>query len=167
VHLSVAVSPLVAADWDRVREIYLEGIADGNATFETAAPAWEKWDAAHLAVGRLVARVGGAIAGWVALSAVSDRCVYSGVAEVSVYVARAARGKGVGRALLEAAIAESERAGIWTLQSGTFPENAASVALQKSCGFREVGRRERLGRMNGRWRDVVMLERRSPTAGAD
>ncbi|HWC65672.1 MAG TPA: GNAT family N-acetyltransferase, partial [Thermoanaerobaculia bacterium] len=139
---------------------------DGNATFETSAPSWEKWDAKHLPFGRLVGRVDGAIAGWVALSRVSERCVYSGVAEVSVYVARSARGKGVGRALLEAVIAESERAGIWTLQSGTFPENAASIALQKSCGFREVGRRERLGRMNGRWRDVVMLERRSSVAGS-
>jgi phosphinothricin acetyltransferase len=163
--VSVAVSPLAPGDWERVREIYLEGIADGNATFETSAPSWEKWDGKHLPVGRLVARVDGGIAGWVALSPVSDRCVYSGVAEVSVYVARGARGKGVGRALLEAAIAESERAGIWTLQSGTFPENAASIALQKSCGFREVGLRERLGRMNGRWRDVVMLERRSTVAG--
>lgn len=164
--MTLAIDPLHPADWERVAAIYVEGIESGNATFETSAPAWERWDSAHLPIGRLVARDGGRIVGWAALSPVSDRCVYAGVAEVSIYVARAARGRGVGRALLEAAISESERAGIWTLQSGTFPENSASIALQKACGFREVGRRERLGKMGGRWRDVILLERRSAVAGA-
>jgi phosphinothricin acetyltransferase len=165
--VTVAIAPLEAADWERVAAIYREGIETGDATFETAAPTWERWNAAHLATGRLVARVDGDIAGWAALTPVSDRCVYSGVAEVSVFVAAAARGKGVGRALLTALIDAAERASIWTLQSGTFPENGASLALQKACGFREVGRRERLGKMAGRWRDVVMLERRSSVAGID
>ncbi len=165
--MSVEIAPLGAGDWPRVREIYLEGIATGNATFETGAPSWDAWNAAHLPVGRLVARIDGEVAGWIALSPVSERCVYAGVAELSVYVASSARGRGAGRALLSAVIAEAERAGIWTLQSGTFPENTASIALQKACGFREVGRREGLGKMNGRWRDVVLLERRSRAAGAD
>ncbi|HET9793615.1 MAG TPA: GNAT family N-acetyltransferase [Thermoanaerobaculia bacterium] len=163
--MSAEISPLHPDDWERVREIYGEGIATGNATFEASAPSWDAWNAAHLAIGRLVARLDGEIAGWIALSPVSGRCVYAGVAEVSVYVAASARGHGVGRALLDAAIADAEGAGIWTLQSGTFPENTASIALQKACGFREVGRRERLGKMNGRWRDVVLLERRSTVAG--
>ena len=163
--MTVEIAPLEAADWDRVAAIYREGIETGDATFETTAPTWERWDSAHLPTGRLVARVDGEIAGWVALTPVSDRCVYSGVAEVSVFVAAAARGKGIGRALLTAVIDAAERAKIWTLQSGTFPENTASLALQKACGFREVGRRERLGKMKGRWRDVVMLERRSRVVG--
>jgi len=163
--VTVAIAPLEAADWERVAAIYREGIETGDATFETAAPTWERWNAAHLATGRLVARVDGEIAGWAALTPVSDRCVYSGVAEVSVFVAAAVRGKGVGRALLTALIDAAERASIWTLQSGTFPENTASLALQKVCGFREVGRRERLGKMNGRWRDVLFLERRSRVVG--
>jgi phosphinothricin acetyltransferase len=165
--VSVEIAPLGTDDWPRVREIYLEGIATGNATFETDAPSWEVWNAAHLAIGRLVARIGGGVAGWIALSPVSERCVYAGVAELSVYVASSARGRGAGRALLSAAIADAERAGIWTLQSGTFPDNAASIALQKACGFREVGRRERLGKMGGRWRDVVLFERRSTVSGID
>jgi len=163
--VTVAIAPLEAADWERVAAIYREGIETGDATFETAAPTWERWNAAHLATGRLVARVDGEIAGWAALTPVSDRCVYSGVAEVSVFVAAAVRGNGVGRALLTALIDAAERASIWTLQSGTFPENTASLALQKVCGFREVGRRERLGKMNGRWRDVLFLERRSRVVG--
>jgi len=163
--MTVEIAPLEPEDWDRVSEIYREGIESGNATFETSPPSWEKWDAAHLPGGRLVARVGGRIAGWAALSPVSDRCVYAGVAEVSIYVSAETRGQGVGKALLAALVAAAERAGIWTLQSGTFPENAASIALQKACGFREVGRRERLGKMGGRWRDVILLERRSRVAG--
>ena len=163
--MTVEIAPLEPEDWDRVSEIYREGIESGNATFETSPPSWEKWDAAHLPGGRLVARVGGRIAGWAALSPVSDRCVYAGVAEVSIYVSAETRGQGVGKALLAALVAAAERHGIWTLQSGTFPENAASIALQKACGFREVGRRERLGKMGGRWRDVILLERRSRVAG--
>jgi L-amino acid N-acyltransferase YncA len=165
--LTVEIAPLEADDWDRVAAIYREGIESGNATFETAPPPWERWNAAHLSAGRLVARVGNRIVGWAALSPVSDRCAYAGVAEVSVYVAADARGHGVGRALLSAAIDAAERARIWTLQSGTFPENKASIALQKACGFREVGRRERLGKMAGLWRDVILLERRSAMVGID
>lgn len=152
-------------DWPAIRSIYVEGIATGDATFETGAPEWEEWDQAHLPGCRLVARSGGEVVGWAALSSVSGRCVYSGVAEVSVYVASAARGRGVGKALLEALVEASERGGIWTLQAGMFPENSISIALHKSCGFREVGRRERLGQLHGVWRDVVLLERRSKTVG--
>lgn len=159
------IVPLTADDWERVRAIYLEGISTGDATFETDAPAWESWDAGHLRGARLVARSGAEVLGWAALSPVSNRCVYGGVAEVSVYVAGTARGRGVGRELLAALVAESEAAGIWTLQAGILPENAASVRLHLACGFRQVGRRERLGKLNGRWRDVLLLERRSDKVG--
>ena len=165
--MTIAIDALRPEDWEGVAVIYREGIDSGHATFESAVPKWDSWNASHLAAGRLVARIGDRVVGWAALSPVSDRCAYSGVAEVSVYVAAAARGRGIGRTLLAALIAESERAGIWTLQSGTFPENLASLALQKSCGFREIGRRERLGKMAGHWRDVLLLERRSPVAGID
>lgn len=155
-------------DWEQVRAIYLEGIATGDATFETGAPSWEKWDDAHLRECRIVARSSsGRIVGWAALSPVSDRCVYAGVAEVSVYVGEKGRGHGTGRALLRALVEASERRGIWTLQAGVFPENVASIKLHLSCGFREVGRRERLGKMNGTWRDVMLLERRSEAVGVD
>ena len=159
-------------DWDEVASIYQEGIATSDATFETDAPTWVKWDKSHLRDCRLVTRAEGKVTraegkviGWAALSPVSARCVYSGVAEVSLYVAASARGLSVGKALLRALIEESERADIWTLQAGIFPENATSLTLQKSCGFREVGRRERIGQMNGRWRDVILMERRSKVAG--
>lgn len=154
------------ADWTEVRAIYLEGIDTGNATFETAAPSFADWNKAHLPFARLVARLGGGTVGWAALSPVSSRCVYGGVADLSVYVAAASRGAGVGRKLLNALIVESERHGIWTLQAGIFPENAASLALHRACGFREVGRRERIGRMYGLWRDTILLERRSTIVGA-
>lgn len=155
------IKPMTPADWPVVRAIYEEGIATGHATFETNTPDWTAWDAAHLPDCRLVARQDGQIIGWAALSPVSSRAVYLGVAEVSVYVAAAARGRGVGRALLTALIAASETAGVWTLQAGIFPENEASVALHLSCGFRVVGRRERLGLHHGVWRDVLLMERRS------
>jgi len=161
------VRALLLSDWDAVRSIYLEGIATGNATFELEAPSWERWDAKHLAPGRLVALAGGAVVGWAALTGVSDRCVYAGVAEVSVYVAGTARGQGAGRALLEALVQASEAAGIWTLQAGIFPENSASLALHLRCGFRVIGRRERLGRLGTRWRDVLILERRSRIVGTE
>ena len=148
-------------DWDQVRSIYLEGIATGNSTFETDAPSWEKWDEAHLQIARIVMREGEKILGWAALSPVSKRNVYRGVAELTVAVTESARGRGVGRALLEALIAESERNGIWTLQASIFPENTASVKLHLRCGFREVGRRERIGNQNGVWRDTLLFERRS------
>ena len=163
--MSVDVEPMEPTDWEWVRAIYLEGVASGQATFEVEAPSWDQWDAAHCHFARLVARSGGRVVGWAALSPVSNHCVYGGVAEVSVYVAEQARGRGVGRALLQALVEASEQASIWTLQAGIFPENAASVALHRNCGFREVGRRERLGRMNGVWRDVLLLERRSRTVG--
>lgn len=152
-------------DWPAVRAIYEEGIATGNATFETNAPEWETWDKGHLESCRLVARRDGQVIGWAALSPVSGRCVYAGVAEVSVYVADSARGQGVGGALLQALVEASECLEIWTLQAGIFPENVASVALHKRTGFREVGRREKLGCMNGVWRDVLLLERRSKVVG--
>lgn len=163
--MSTSIVPLEAEHWDEVARIYAEGIATGNATFETEVPSWEQWDASHLADHRLVALRAGEVAGWAALSPVSDRCVYGGVAEESVYVAGEARGQGVGRELLEALIAGSEAAGIWTIQTGIFPENEASVRLHERVGFRIVGIRERLGRHNGVWRDVLLLERRSPNVG--
>jgi phosphinothricin acetyltransferase len=152
-------------DWERVAAIYREGIATGQATFEINVPAFPEWDRAHLPAARLVAHQDDAIVGWAALSTVSQRPVYLGVAEVSVYVAATARGSGVGRQLLAALIEESERNGIWTLQAGIFPENTASLALHYAAGFREVGRRERIGKMNGVWRDTILLERRSQTVG--
>lgn len=161
----VTIRPMTATDWPAVRAIYREGIATGDATFETDAPEWPAWDAAHVAEHRFVAEAGGAVVGWAACSPTSDRCVYAGVLELSVYVAAAARGRGVGSALLGALVASTEAAGVWTLQTGIFPENEASVALHTRHGFRVVGRRERLGQMSGAWRDVLLLERRSPVVG--
>ena len=165
--MTVVIEKMLPEHWEQVRAIYQEGIATGHATFETEAPEWELWDATHLRDGRLVALEGERVEGFAALSPVSSRKVYAGVAEVSVYVGAQFRGRGVGRALLEALIRESESSGVWTLQAGIFPENAASVALHKACGFREVGRRERIGRHAGRWRDTVLLERRSKFVGTD
>ncbi len=161
----ILLQPMTPQDWPAVRSIYLEGIATGNATFQQSAPEWEEWDAAHLKACRVVAKSGQEIAGWAALGPVSKRAVYSGVAEVSVYVSEASRGRGIGRLLLDRLIAESEAAGIWTLQAGIFPENNASIRVHESAGFRIVGIRKRLGCMNGRWRDVVLMERRSIVAG--
>jgi L-amino acid N-acyltransferase YncA len=160
-----AIEQINASDWDQVRAIYLEGIASGNSTFETDAPSWEKWDEAHLPIARIVMRDGEKVLGWAALSPVSKRDVYRGVAELTVAVTESARGKGVGRALLEALIEESERNGIWTLQASIFPENTASIKLHLRCGFREVGRRERIGMLNGVWRDTLLFERRSQSLG--
>jgi phosphinothricin acetyltransferase len=151
-------------NWDAVRAIYLEGIATGNSTFEQSAPDWPAWDQGHLPC-RLVARAENQVPGWTALSAVSRRPVYAGVTEFSIYVAERARGRGIGAALLQALIVASEQEGIWTLQSGIFPENTASLELCRRCGFRVVGTRERIGSMDGRWRDVVLVERRSAIAG--
>ena len=163
----LSITAMQLNDWGQVKEIYLEGIATGQATFETAAPSWEHWDAAHLPFARLVGRQEGKLVAWAALSPVSQRCVYGGVAEVSVYVSAASRRSGVGKKLLQALIDESERNGIWTLQAGMFPENTGSVALHQSCGFREVGRRARIGKMKGIWRDTLLLERRSTVVGVD
>ena len=156
------VTALDPRDWPRVAAIYAAGIADGQATFETEVPTWPVWDAVHLPAPRLAAREADDVVGWAALSPVSGRCVYSGVAEVSVYVDPARRGRGVGRLLLSRLVTASEEAGLWTLQAGVFPENEASLRLHERCGFRVVGVRERLGRLAGQWRDVVLLERRSP-----
>lgn len=163
--MTVLFEPLRAEHWEAVRAIYLEGIATGNATFETTAPEWADWDAKHLSNCRLVALIDGVVVGWTALSPVSARRVYAGVVEESVYIAAAAQGQGIGKALLKAVVDESEQAGIWTIQTSIFPENVASIALHKACGFREVGRRERIGQMNGIWRDTVFLERRSTLVG--
>lgn len=161
------IRPLEAQDWNRVRSIYAQGIASGHATFDTEPPSWEVWERSHLENCRVVAEDGGVVLGWAALTPVSDRCVYGGVAEVSVYVDEAGRGRGIGTALMRALVEASERAGIWTLQAGVFPENVASVRAHEKVGFREVGRRERLGKLDGRWRDVLLLERRSATVGID
>lgn len=164
--MTPAVRAMTRGDWPKVAAIYGEGIATGDATFETEVPTRRAWDAAHLHRGRLVAEIDDEVVGWAALSPVSSRPVYSGVAEVSVYVAATVRGRGVGRALLEALVEASEAAGLWTLQAGIFPENGASIAVHRRCGFREVGVRERFGRAaDGRWRDVVLLERRSDRVG--
>lgn len=166
--MTFVIDGMSGADWEQVRRIYAEGIATGHATFETAAPSWEQWDAGHLPHSRLVARAAEEVKGWAALSPVSSRSVYGGVAEVSVYVGTSYRGEGLGQVLLEALIESSERNGIWTLQAGIFPENSGSVALHKRCGFREVGRRERIGKMPGAgWRDTLLLERRSKLVGVD
>ena len=149
-------------DWDDVAAIYAEGIRTGNATFETEVPCFEVFDERHLREGRLIARDGDEVLGWATLSRASVREVYRGVAECSVYVAEAARGRGVGEALLGALEEGADAAGIWTLEAVVFPENEASVAMLESCGFRVVGRRERLGRLGGEWRDVLLLERRGP-----
>lgn len=156
---------MTPAHWEQVQRIYAEGLSTGQATFETAVPSWEKWNAGHRGFGRLVAIADGQVTGWAALSAVSTRAVYSGVAEVSVYVAERVRGQGIGRALLERLIEVSERHDIWTLQASIFPENTSSVALHMSCGFREVGKREKIGKLHGIWRDTVLLERRSQVVG--
>ena len=155
---------LLPLDWEEVAAIYVEGISTGVASFETEPPSWEAWDAAHSEI-RVVAELGGRIAGWCALLPTSDRRCYRGVAEESVYVAGWAQGRGVGRALLEEVIERSEAAGIWTLQAGIFPENKPSLRLHLGCGFRLVGVRERLGESEGIWRDVLLLERRSEAIG--
>lgn len=157
----MTIVPMRPEHAERVLAIYRAGIDTGDATFETEPPTWQAFDAARLAEHRYVALDGEEVLGWVAVSPVSERCVYAGVVEHSVYVDPAARGRGIGRALVEALIASTEAAGVWTIQSGVFPENTASLALHRSLGFREVGIRERIGRRDGVWRDVVLLERRS------
>jgi phosphinothricin acetyltransferase len=163
--MDFTIAAMQATDWPAVERIYLEGIADGNATFETESPGWEKWNTAHHAHSRLVAKENDQVLAWAALSPVSSRPVYRGVAEVSIYVAGSARRKGIGKHLLTELIKSSEQNEIWTLQAGIFPENIASIALHKSCGFREVGVRERIGQLGARWRNTVLLERRSPIVG--
>ena len=166
-HPKVPVRPMRAEDAEAVLSIYQAGLDGGQASFETTAPTWPAFDAGRLAEHRHVAVVDGQVVGWVAVSAVSARPVYAGVVEHSVYVDPATRGRGVGAALLATLIASTEAAGIWTIQSGIFPENAASLRLHERAGFRVVGTREALGRHHGAWRDVVLLERRSAIAGRD
>ena len=159
--MRIEVRDLRPSDWPEVARIYREGIETGNATFETEVPSWQEWDAAHLRDHRLVAVRDGAVVGWIALVPVSPRECYAGVAEVSAYVGEEARGEGAGSALLTTLIDSSERAGIWTLQTGVFPENDVSLRLLQRFGFRVVGTRERIGQLHGVWRDVVLIERRS------
>lgn len=167
---AVAVNPLVMdirnllpSDWDSVKSIYDKDIATGNATFQTNAPSWEEWDSSHLSTCRIVAVLDDKVLGWAALTPVSSRCVYAGVAEVSVYVDPEQSGKGTGLALLEELVALSEAEGIWTLQAGIFPENIGSLRIHEKAGFRTLGVREKIGKQNGLWRDTVLLERRSKT----
>ncbi len=168
--MEYVIDILKPEDWPRVRAIYLEGIGSGHSTFEADAPDWDKWDAAHLREHRLVLKQDDDILAWAALSPVSSRCVYAGVAELSLYVTSAHRGKGIGAALLKAMIDSTEKAGLWTLQGGIFPENIPSLHLVKKYGFKEVGRREKIGKMTyghlaGTWRDVILVERRSTVTG--
>jgi phosphinothricin acetyltransferase len=165
--MNFEISSLTESHWEQVRAIYQEGMATGLATFETELPSWERWDAGHLSCCRLIAQAGEMVKGWAALSQVSARRAYSGVAEVSVYVGERHRGEGVGRALLEALVKASEENGLWMLQAGIFAENMASVALHGKCGFRVVGRRERIARLQGRWRDTILMERRSTIVGVN
>jgi phosphinothricin acetyltransferase len=165
--MDFVIESMTADDWEQVRTIFEEGIRSGNATFETSAPAWEQWDQAHLPFCRLVARGGGTVVGWAALSPVSARKAYAGVAEASIYVSATVQGKGIGTALQEELTRQSEAHGIWTLQAVVFAENTTSLALLKKTGFREVGRRERISQLDGRWRDTILLERRSPVVGHD
>jgi phosphinothricin acetyltransferase len=155
---------MTADDWPAVRAIYEEGLATGHGSFETAAPSWEQWDAARCPHSRLVVRET-VVLGWTALSPVSQRACYAGVAEVGFYVAEAARRCGIGRALLEALIISAECHGVWTLQASTLSDNAASLALQRRCGFREVGYRERIATRDGIWRNTILMERRSAVIG--
>jgi L-amino acid N-acyltransferase YncA len=158
---SAELRPLEPEDWPAVAEIYWDGMRDGLATFETEVPSWEEWDHGHLEHHRLVAEILGEVVGFSALAPVSKRRCYAGVAENSVYVARSARGLGIGRALLEALIEGAEEAGIWTIQTSIFPENQGSLVLHERCGFRLIGKRERIAKRDGSWRDTLLLERRS------
>lgn len=159
------IKPITAELYSQVAGIYLQGLATGIATFQTEAPSWENWDKSHLPNCRLAAVDNNQLAGWAALSPVSSRCVYAGVAEVSIYIAEKFRGRGVGKLLLTKLIEESESAGLWTLQSGIFSENKASIRLHEQCGFRIIGYREKIGQRNGVWKDNIIMERRSKTVG--
>jgi L-amino acid N-acyltransferase YncA len=162
--MEIEFRPMVPSDWTFVAEIYLQGIRSGNATFETELPSWEKWDSSHIKSCRIVAVAGNTVLGWAALVPVSTRKVYSGVAEVSVYVAERFTGKSVGKKLLGQLVTESEKEGFWTLQASIFPENLASLKIQSDLGFRKVGYREKIAMMNGKWRDTILLERRNNIA---
>jgi L-amino acid N-acyltransferase YncA len=162
---TMVIDDMKPEDWGRVRDIYLEGIATGHATFQKEAPSWKAWDSSHIQSCRVVARMDDKVVGWAALTPVSSRCVYSGVAEVSVYVDQSCAAKGIGTRLLHSLIMKSEKEGFWTLQSSLFPENTASLKLHLNHGFRVMGRREKIGQMDGVWRDTIILERRSKMVG--
>ena len=164
---AVTINPMLETHWEQVKQIYESGIETGIATFETTAPSWEKWNDGHLAFARLVAIENKEVVGWAALSPVSSRCVYGGVAEVSVYVADKFKGKGVGKLLLQNLITESEANNIWTLQAGIFTDNFASVKLHEKVVFRVIGHREKIGKLKDTWKDNYILERRSKTVGID
>ena len=165
--MSIKLRKITASDWTSVAEIYKQGIETGNATFQQTIPSWDEWNKAHINTCRLIIEVDNEVAGWAALSAVSSRPVYAGIAEVSVYVGSKYRGQQIGTKLLEAIISESESKGFWTLQAGIFPENQASIAIHKKAGFREIGYREKVGKMKDVWRSTVLLERRSTIIGID
>ena len=156
---------MLPTHWEAVKQIYAEGIATGNATFQSAIPSWEEWNDAHVKNSRLVVIENEIVLGWAALTPVSGRCVYAGVGEVSLYMSNKAKGKGIGKKLLNSLIEESEKNNFWTLQAGIFPENIASVKVHEDCGFRIIGKRERIGQMNGQWRDTLLLEKRSANTG--
>ena len=162
---AVIIRPMLQEHWERVKQIYESGIATGIATFETTAPGWEKWNDGHLTFARLVAMYNNEVVGWAALSPVSSRCVYGGVAEVSVYVDESYKGKGIGKMLLKKLVTESESNNIWTLQAGIFTDNIASVKLHESVGFRVIGHREKIGKLKDTWKDNYILERRSKIVG--
>lgn len=162
----VHIVPILPSDWEEVRSVYIEGIKTGRATFQNEAPSWEDWNEAHLETCRFAAKADGRFFGWIALSPVSSRCCYKGVAEVSIYIRSEGRGHGIGTALMNAVIAASEKQGFWTLQSAIIAENKASRALHKKCGFREIGYREKIAQMpDGTWHDTILVERRSTAAG--
>ena len=163
----IEMIPMLPQHWEAVKTIYEEGIATGNATFQTTAPNWQEWDNAHIKTCRIIATEKDEVLGWAALTSVSSRCVYAGVAEVSVYVAANARGKNIGTLLLKELVHQSEEVGYWTLQSGIFPENKASIYIHEKNGFRMVGYREKIGKMGNLWRDNISLERRSSKIGID
>jgi len=161
------IRSMLNTDWPSVKKIYEEGLATGNASFQTTAPDWNEWNESHVNSCRLVALENEAILGWAALTAVSGRCVYAGVGEVSVYIAQQSRGIGIGKILLQSLIDESEKNNFWTLQSGIFPENKPSIRIHEELGFRLIGSRQKIGKMNGVWRDTLLFERRSPKIGID
>ena len=159
------IQSLELKHWESVKKIYEQGIATNNATFQSEAPSWKEWDDSHLQHSRIVGIIDNEVVGWAALTLVSGRCVYAGVAEVSVYVNNLFSGKGYGKKILESLVVISELNNIWTLTAGIFPENKASVSIHEKCGFKILGTREKIGQMNGQWRDVLLLERRSKTVG--
>jgi phosphinothricin acetyltransferase len=163
--MDIKIRKFIINDWKHISEIYRQGIETGNATFETAVPSWVEWDRSHLNSCRLIAEADKEVLGWAALSPVSQRDVYKGVADISLYVSHSHKMKGIGRKLLAALIEESEKRGIWTLQASIFPKNTASIRLHLSCGFRKVGLREKIGKLGGKWKDTLIFERRSKIAG--